>query len=153
MSTATICLLLQGLLLNYDLSPHHANLSTNTCKERFTCPLMLYYMFSNGICLLVHILQSLFPHFGALLRGCVPDLYHKGDRNTLKSLVKVRLLLTLYLIIISNGAFQKTQTSTGLPSPVFRRVVCPCWPCVEVKDVFACYHPVSRSDKYAKFNT
>lgn len=79
MTAATICLLLQGLLLNYDLSPHHANLSTNTCKERFTCPLVLYYMFSNGLCLLVHIPKSVLAHFGALLRGCVPELCHKGN--------------------------------------------------------------------------
>lgn len=153
MSAATICLLLQGLLLNYDLSPLHDNLSTKTHKESFTCPLVRYYMFFNGLCLLVHILKSPLAHFGALLCGCVPDLCHKGDRNTLKPLVKVRLQCSLHWIIISNGAFQRTQTSTWLPSHVFGRVVWPCWPCVDVKDMFPCYHTVSRTDKYGRFNT
>lgn len=43
MGAATIRLLLQGLLLTYDLLPRHPNLSTNICKERFTCPPALYW--------------------------------------------------------------------------------------------------------------
>lgn len=101
--------------------------------------------FSVHMCIFVHCLWPRCPS------GVVPGLRDRADRIAGKSWAKAgrAMLFGLHLIIISNGAFQRTQTSTWLPSSLFGRVVSRRWPCTEVKDVFACYHTVV--DKYGNW--
>lgn len=58
--------------------------------------------------------MSPLAHFGALLHGCFSGPLPQGRQKHIEVLGEgqTAMLFVLYLIIISNGAFQRTQTST-----------------------------------------
>lgn len=163
---ATICLLLQGLLLSYDLSPCNSNLSTNICKKRFTCHLVIYcslslvfhwictrdwssismltclsvwiYFFVQRhtcrdcrfiFCWLYRWQSNFLPPEKQLICNQSEDKFDwmqdlkrsfeiSGEQHTWQVHWEVLsegwlvMLAKLHLIAITNGAFQRTQTST-----------------------------------------